>query len=125
MEMWVREADGWRDERLWLDSYSERFQNSLALLRAVKGGIFLRKMPLSNDGSGVQQFWNRCGVRRSTGLRSGFESAPALGPWPSAGSRSLVFQSVRSTSSTCSSLSTSWNFTSIISRLLVGTCLPT
>jgi hypothetical protein len=25
----------------------------------VKGGIFLKKMPLSSSGSGLQQFWNR------------------------------------------------------------------
>jgi hypothetical protein len=40
---------------------SERFQNSGALLRAVKGVIFLRKMPLGSGGSGAQQFWNRYG----------------------------------------------------------------
>ena len=39
---------------------SERFQNPGALLRAVKGDIFLRKMPLGSGGSGTQQFWNRC-----------------------------------------------------------------
>jgi hypothetical protein len=38
----------------------ERFQNSRALSRVAKGGIFLRKMPLGSSGSGVQQFWNRC-----------------------------------------------------------------
>jgi len=41
----------------------ERFQNSCAPLRSVRGGIFLRKMPLSNRGSWVQQFWNRCNSR--------------------------------------------------------------
>ena len=48
--------------------------------------------------------------------------------WRSWGARRLrddLPQSTRSTSSTCSSLSTSWNLTSMISRLLVGTCLPT
>jgi len=32
----------------------------------VKGGIFLRKIPLNGAGSGVQQFWNRC--KRAAGL---------------------------------------------------------
>ncbi len=43
----------------------------------------------------------------------------------SASRETAFLQSMRSTSRTCSSLSTSWNLTSIISRLLVGTCLPT
>jgi hypothetical protein len=38
----------------------ERFQNSRALLRVFKGGIFSMKMPLGTRGSAVQQFWNRC-----------------------------------------------------------------
>jgi len=49
--------------------FLERFQNSRALFRVVKGGIFLRKMPLGSSGSGVHQFWNRCwhrvGARRT------------------------------------------------------------
>lgn len=31
----------------------ERFRNSRALIRVVKGGIFLRKTPLGGGGSGV------------------------------------------------------------------------
>ena len=34
----------------------ERFQNVCALLSAVKGGIFLMKMPLSSGSSGAKQF---------------------------------------------------------------------
>jgi hypothetical protein len=47
----------------------ERFQNSRALFRAVKGGILLRKMPLGSGGSGDHQSWNRC-TPRTTGTRS-------------------------------------------------------
>ena len=38
----------------------ERFHNSYALSGFVRGGIFLRKMPLEGGGLGVQQLWNRC-----------------------------------------------------------------
>jgi hypothetical protein len=42
--------------------HSQRFQNSHAPFRVVKGVIFLRKMALSSCDFGVQQFWNRCGA---------------------------------------------------------------
>jgi len=55
----------------------ERFQNSLALLKVAKGGIYfhptdedlsagprLKKMPLSSGVSGVKQFWNRSGASK-------------------------------------------------------------
>jgi hypothetical protein len=31
----------------------------------MKGGIFLGKMPLGSYGSGIQQFWIRCGQELS------------------------------------------------------------
>src|SRR5665213_2732564 len=37
----------------------ERFHNSRALSSIVRGGIFLRKMPLDGSGFRVQQLWNR------------------------------------------------------------------
>jgi hypothetical protein len=43
----------------------EWFQNSRALLRILKGGNFLRRMPLGTRGSGVRPFWNR--YRRTGG----------------------------------------------------------
>jgi hypothetical protein len=45
-------------EQLW-GSMPERFQNLDAIGAAVKGGIFLTKMPLSRGASSVRQFWNR------------------------------------------------------------------
>ena len=54
----------------------ERFQNSRALLRVFKGGIFSMKMPLGTRGSAMQQFWNRC--RRNEAATPGAPCATGL-----------------------------------------------
>ena len=38
----------------------ERFHSFCALLRLVKGGVFLRKTPLCIWAFGIEQLWNRC-----------------------------------------------------------------
>ena len=45
----------------------ERFHNSRALSGIVRGGIFLRKMPLDGSGFRVQQLWNRFNAKSSMG----------------------------------------------------------
>jgi hypothetical protein len=83
--------------------FLERFQNSRALFRVVKGGIFLRKMPLGSSGSGVHQFWNRCRDRVSargagnygvvlgeSGIDCGVEAEFAAPGGAGAGTRHLV-----------------------------------
>src|ERR1039458_4971122 len=75
---------------IW-DRMLERFQNSPALLRALKSGIYfhpglprrrrptcgdpgLGKMPLGTRGFEVQPFWNRC--RRQKALNPVWSGAP-------------------------------------------------
>src|ERR1022692_2393537 len=45
----------------------ERFHNSRALSGIVRGGIFLRKMPLDVSGFRVQQLWNRSNAKSAMG----------------------------------------------------------
>lgn len=65
--------------------------------------------------------WNRVGKTIDDASWLRFPGENARGTV----SGGCVVYPARSTSSTCSLSSTSLNFTSMISRLLVGTCLPT